>query len=233
MTTSFPDVSALREWIEASEGARIGRVMNTLDRSRKIFTGNHAELARVLEWFRDSELAAGDVRDELQTVLDGVDRCLHNYVASVKSLVDHTRAVVDREYSTGSFRRGYDERVGYFKQLPAARFVQQLREYVLHNRLPMTRARVRFTVGVGFDNSVALGVQRLLEWENWCPPAREYLQAAGDHLRLTDPVDQYAAAVEELYSWMHDEQLRIHRSAFAEVDRLREEYDRAIEAASA
>ena len=95
---SSDEYARLVDAYRSTRGHDIYWKMNSVAVSHSLFVGNHDELLRKLA--AHSELS--DVvrlyhqghRDEMNAEFREIMRLLHNYVAAVKSLVDHTRRIV-------------------------------------------------------------------------------------------------------------------------------------------
>jgi hypothetical protein len=226
----------LRAKVSACRGWTLQREFAGLARSYKVFLGNDEELSRYLH--RHSELPAAlelwsvENREGFERFLDEVDRLLHNYVASVGTLRDHTRNVWDRhpppdptvldEYAT---RKGRT-----FATSGLAQFVLNLRNYALHNRLPLARGRFSIVPDESFEAIVFLEREELLKWNGWNLHARSYLESASEDVSLSDVVEQYSTTVVEFNTWLGEAFIRGHLDAFDELEELKQEYARAFRA---
>jgi hypothetical protein len=180
-----------------------------LARSYRLFLGNDRELQSFLTAHEQPpavlELWAPRNRVAFEGFLDEVDRLLHNYLASALSLREHTRRVRRKYAQAAGLEEAYDEHVRQsFLDDPACSFVQGLRNYCLHFRLPIARGQLSGEVTAGewsMWDSVNLLKSDLLAWENWGPPAKAYLHSAPDKIDLKDVVRQYTAAVTTFHTW--------------------------------
>jgi len=107
-----------------------------------VFKGNARELQGYLDRHSDPAVALPiwDLkhRERLHDFLDEVGRLLHNYLAAVGSLRDHTRILWDTYLAEDP---AYTEKVqATFAESGCCVFVQDLRNYTLHNQLPVAHA---------------------------------------------------------------------------------------------
>ncbi len=66
-----------------------------------------------------------------------VTRRVHNFVAAALTLVEHTRIFMRKNYSDTPILDRYQTKIDAdFKDEPLVQFVQNLRNYILHNGLP-------------------------------------------------------------------------------------------------
>src|SRR6267143_1847756 len=133
---------ALMKQLEATEGWKIRQRILFHSVSYRIFMGNYEELKNALEAYHNPDFAlplwSVTNRPQLDLFQTSIVRMLQNYVASAKSLVDHTRKFVRTYYAGTDFEKNYDSKVDeVFHNLFCA-FIMDLRDYILHNGLPLT-----------------------------------------------------------------------------------------------
>lgn len=222
------EIKEIESRMTGSPGWRVVAESEALGRSFRVFTGNARELLRTLAVFGNPEAIAllwdVDRRVEFEAVLGEVDRQLHNYLASVKSLVDHTRSIVDGMYPVGSaFRATYEAEKDRLSSTARARFVQDLRNYTLHRRLPNPIGRLSMERDQPARSRVLLSTAELLEWDGWSAGARGFLQTAGDEIDLADVIGGYTQEVGAFYQWFGGEQEREHATELADLQAMRQE----------
>ncbi len=128
----------------ASEGNQVMVRISAFQNSYRVFIGNHRELKRFLAYIAEPTVAAPlweeTHRERLDQARWEVLRLFHNYVASALSLVDVTRRFMNKNYAGTVFFNEYQVRISNtFDEAPLHRFVQGLRVYTLHRRLPAMR----------------------------------------------------------------------------------------------
>jgi hypothetical protein len=161
------ELSRLQELHQSSEGNKILGRTYAHGISQRVFQGNHMELKSFLD-----HIAAPTVhahmwderhRYRIDYAQDEVARLLHNYVSAVMSLVAATRNFVNEHYPDTYLSREYERRVRQdFAENPLHIFIQSLRNYTHHYRLPATRAvaslKRREDGGTDLDNAFKLRV---------------------------------------------------------------------------
>src|SRR5437870_888912 len=110
-----------------------------LDLSLYVFHTNFKELYALITGITTNPQAAQlyTVENQEKLYLVGYDivRRIHNFVASVKSLVDHTRNTHRKLYKDTDLFPDYQERINTdFAHNPQSQFIQELREYAQHYR---------------------------------------------------------------------------------------------------
>lgn len=101
-------------------------------------------------------------------------RLIHNFLASVKTLVDNSRRVSDK-YLESNLKEQYIEEIK-MKILsdPISLIVLKLRNYLLHVDMPSIENQVN--IETGNNTALKLCPKRLLEWSKWNSVEREYLE---------------------------------------------------------
>lgn len=177
----------------------------------EIFKANFRDINLMLHRFGDAEYVF-QVRETGRFVEDDVlfstrlAQWLFNYLSSLAALVDHTRNTIQASALAVDRREEYDRRVQKnFRDSPRASFLKQLRNYMLHDRLPTTIARWDET-GEGSDDisnsDVMLELGSMTQWDGWSPASRAFMESEGSRTRLLPLVSRYADAVFALYGWL-------------------------------
>jgi hypothetical protein len=173
--------------------------------SHGVFAGNHKELHQRLLHYADSEAAADFFKTgrqvESNAELREIIRLIHNYVAAVKMLVDHTR-IIARELLKGAALVEYEQKVDAdFKGDEASRFLHRLRDYLLH----ITNAPIVAKLSLdGSDSGLFLSQAELLAWKDWSPSNREFIKTHKSGIHLLTLVDDYDRNVQAFYEWLID-----------------------------
>lgn len=127
-------------------------------------------------------------------------RLIHNYVASAKTVVDHTRRL-KRKYLDEASQREFDRRVqSEFKDCLEAQIILQLRNYILHVDLPSICNRVNIENG---NSRLAFLPKNLLLWDGWHQEVKEYLKSVDKgYLMLQELFEDYTKRTKELNNWL-------------------------------
>lgn len=218
----------LQQKIAGSEGVRISNLLQLQECSIHAFRENLFELNARLALFDKPELILQlfdeQRREELRTFQRDIFRLLHNFLASVKTLVDHTRILTKELYSDTDFEKQVQSKVDQqFANSPLAQFVHCLRNYTLHKDLAFTHASMSFKEGEKIKISIQIDLEQLRKWDKWNQKAQEYLGSAPKSLPLKNIVDEYAGLVLDFHTWLRDNQKLLHKPAFDETAKLRDE----------
>ncbi|GAA4110708.1 hypothetical protein GCM10022215_06040 [Nocardioides fonticola] len=223
--TSEPlDFSALYDEIQSHPGMLARRSWDSLLDIHVVMTRNQDELlvfVRAVEAdVRNAARLAGNVgsdeprRDMFRELI----RRLHNYVASVGTLIDHTRNLM-RKYEGTSTYAEFEARRLAATSNDVVSFVSKLRNYVLHVGVP--GVGIQFSVTNGEENvTIFLDRDRALQWKDWPKAARRYLNSKPSKLSVVDVIEEYGGVIEELYRWLYDQFPTLHGEDIAAVNEL-------------
>ncbi len=211
--------------LRSTQGWKVRQKIELLDGSFYIFRNNRIELFQLLRISGDPraflEISKVSNREILDVYFKEVNRRLHNFVASAKMLVDHTRIIARELYEETTFWNEYDLQIETrFKSNQVVQFVHDLRNYTLHYKLPTPRARIRFTQGEDFDTSLRLDMNALQRWNGWSSTARRFFREMGDDEELFKIVNSYTEAVTGFHDWFYNKQIELHQKDFKETDDL-------------
>lgn len=160
-------------------------------------------------------------------------RHLVNYLATVSTLVDHSRNLMRRyKNSNPNLVEEYDVRMSKTITLPVVFFVQGLRNYLLHNRMPSVVVQMSFTSEQQDTQfTVRLDTEKLYEWGKWKNDARTYMNGKVS-IAVRDAVIEYTDAIEALYDWLFSMAFpSVQRTSWQKIElqnelvRLMEEHD--------
>src|SRR5437764_5149557 len=112
-----------------------------LELSRYICDKNYQDLVAILNFVtvdpRGNELHRVENKDKLTAFSYEIVCKLHNYITAVETLVSHSRTIHVRLCEQNNLFPDYNERVNAdFNNDPLAGFIQELRNYFLHEPSP-------------------------------------------------------------------------------------------------
>lgn len=141
------EVAEMQQSIQASKGSRVILDTEALIRTFSIVHRNAKEL---VSWVREGQegpravaLQSQGNEADLDEYLHELTRKLHNFVASVGTLVAHSRRLVRRLFPDGLVRREYDEHVAAISDSMEHQVLQALRNHTLHYALPGLTSEMR------------------------------------------------------------------------------------------
>lgn len=199
--------------LEALPGAQLKRDLDALNRCSYIIGENGKELAAHVAGFLNSQQHVSDVSDRY---VNELVRLLHNYLASVTSLIDAQRVVMRHRWpTTNKDEKSEFETKDYAEQLAAtfetgeAEFMVKLRNYCTHYSVPLPSlgTTIRWENGgpVVQVNTLQLDRDLLLRWDKWGAPAKTYLGGQEASFDLAPIIESYMKSVREFYEWFWGE----------------------------
>lgn len=229
---------ALFKKIHESAGMTYLNRSKIRDFSTNIFWSNYIELKRACEIVENPEvgikLFGGEQREASTQVHMEVMRLFHNFLAAAKSLVDHTRVFVDERYSGSPLSDAYKDKVkNDLSENPLIRFIQDLRNYMMHKGLPS--GSMSLSVKRQADDSFAaqstVSIRRddISTWSGWTKPSRTYLISAPEHIKISDLSRDYAERIENFSEWLDGAVRRHHIRDIREFQTLQRLYRDAQE----
>ena len=212
--------------LQASPEMEIYRNLQALSASYAVFNGNYDELRRYLEHLNDPKeslfIYSSEQRENLELLLEETSRLFHNFLASAKSLVDHTRVIVNRLYSNQEFIKKYQEKLDRdIANNPIQKFVHKLRNYTQHYTLPILALQIEFAEDV--EMTVRVDVEILKQCDQWDKISMSYLENLGDSLCLISLSNEYFVIVQQFYQWLTERQTQLHRSDLENLQKMKNE----------
>lgn len=216
------ELIAMRADLRQLPGWSVRAELLAFDRSLRVFASNADELSRFLGESQEPatafQLWARDNREGFERFLDEVDRLLHNFVAGAMTLRDHARRLRRKllpDDETDNLAAECQARIDAdFTNSPLAQFVEGLRNFVLHRRLPVARGSLSWSAGGQFESRIVLYPSDLLQSRRLrrSPLATRYIEDAGDDIAIGDVVTDYRAVVVAFHDWFRSALLTRHRS---------------------
>jgi hypothetical protein len=211
---SLAQLRAEQERILAMPGRIAWAKIALLSRPGKIFVGNAETLLEHLGRMHDPEqlMATWPDPQASERFLEETERHLHNYVAAAHSRVEHVRQFVRAEWPEDSpQRREYQGRVDdECKTSPLHNFVINLRNYILHVRLPLSTEALSWQRGGPLVYQALLDSADLLQWDRWSTHARQYIRESGESVDLAGTVRTYTAKMMTFDRWVAERFTEAH-----------------------
>jgi len=205
-------LEAEQERILAMPGRVAWAKLTRLRRTQKIIHGNAKALLDHLKRMDDLDYMLRTTSDQqaFEAFLDETERHLHNYLAAAQTRVDHFRRF-KREDMPEGLQEEYQRRVNEeFGASSLHNFIIRLRALILHDRLPVQRARETWGPGDARSFQVMLDSADLLQWDDWNPKAREYIQTSGKSVDLASAVRTYTDQTIGFDRWVAEQFIGEH-----------------------
>lgn len=217
-----PYLLKLEESLDAMPGRRVNAQIAQLRRIRGIFEKNVSEFQQHLDQMKDisTSLRLLDVRNQVEydAFLNEMERLLHNVVASISSRVDLQRWLVSREWSDAntSWNGELEARKNWFVTDGASQFLKNLRNYMLHYKLPVSFGSYNLW-GDGSDYALILSAPELLKAKDaWKAPGRAWLQKSDPDINIGVIIANYLAKTSEFDNWLEQSVIEANAQALIE-----------------
>jgi hypothetical protein len=218
------DILYFMEELKNSPERALFLKLEALRASYRVFAGNYSELLRLLNIVENPEVAIRlkDVkrRAESHKVREEVTRLLHNFLASAKSLIDHMNTHMTELYTEHPLLIEYEtKRAGFLTSTSVHQFVQRLRNYTQHYKLPLTGSLLSYEAPKDLTITYYLNTGELRKWKEWSPKGRKYMESFQDTLPVRKLAEDYFSLVKEFFRWLDKRQLEVNSE---KLERLRE-----------
>lgn len=204
-----------------SQGQLVADVLNNLRTSRKLLTGNTAELEEAFAELQDM-LRHGKKFLMSDDELAEVNRRLFNWTMTRSMLVDHTRASLARLDMGEGTKWHQDIYIPRLRplQVPAFAFLKDLRNYIAHCQSVETHQRFRRLPDGQIDPIISVRDELLRRWKGWSADSKRFLKSS-DSIDLRMLVEDYKQVVDDFYEWLEGAIRERHAGDLAETERLR------------
>lgn len=218
--------SDLHKAIEKSKGKDIHLKLRGLNQSRTILNRNYFWLLQLRKLIQNkAELL------ELRNITQMSDfqlefaRNLHNYLASVKSLVDHTRVLKRKLNLDKNFENWYKQQRKKLLGTDAIVFIQQLREYVQHYSLLPSGVHVKIADSNDSEKiTLILDAPILRKFSDWKTESLRILERYPKNIDIFKLIGEYQNSLNKFYEYFYDKLETIFKKELAEFDELAKEY---------
>jgi hypothetical protein len=222
--------------IMASEALEIESRFGTLGINYYVFETNYEKLKQLLDETQkpDQMWKSGEVNAIMYELI----RLLHNFLASAKMLVDHTRHVMRDWYGDTALLDKYQSEIEKrFAANKLSAFIEDLRNYALHYQLPVTTSKIEVTRGADTNGYVEraafeLGRAELRKWSEW-NKGKDYLHQSDQDIVIEELVDQYFHQVQRLHQWISARLAAEHAEDLQWLEDRRAELEEALKQANA
>lgn len=219
----------LLDLINAHPGKRILDALHAYGATTDVLAGNARQLRTLIQSLEDPadplEIGPMGERAKLQRLFGEVFRLFHNFLSSVKTLIDHTRNLVNEDFVTEAHRSEYEASVQQeFASDPLARFMQDFRNHVLHHAVPKIELTHRFLpeprqIELNIDATAMLASAR------WTVTARSYLQEHQPKLRILHLLDGYETKARTFHEHFAERFRQYYQADLKAVSALMKEWN--------
>ncbi|MEO7098248.1 MAG: hypothetical protein ABI162_02720 [Luteolibacter sp.] len=193
--------------------------------TKDILSVNSFEVLRFIEEIesgRFSKIAFDQARRmEYRDFENHMIRYLHNFLAAVKTMVEHTRNMMRGDSISPKHRLEYQEQIKIRFSDDLSKFVEDFRNYTLHFGLP----KISHICTIPEEKwQIALNLHQLHDWEGWTARSKNFIATHPEQIRLAWLVSSYLQKAMEMHEWLIQSFMKHYNQEFEEFDRLRAEF---------
>lgn len=188
-----------------------------MDTNLFVFDGNYKELKTSIgNYSQQDNVPLIFDRDKGHLILHQIIRLHHNYLASAKNLIDHTRTLINDWYKKEDFLIEYNNQVKkQFSKNEFTGFIEDLRNYALHYSLLISGVRLSVHRNPETDEQaerVVFFIEKntLLEWSKWSK-GRTFLNKSEDEINIEKLADEYYGIIINFHGWLNSRLKDIHK----------------------
>jgi hypothetical protein len=236
------DLLAEKDALRELDGWQVKKALFGLRRSLGVFEGNSGRLVAFLGQHGDArtthealETLEFQNRAGFEKYLDETDRLLHNFLAAAESLRDHMQAIQKKhlpDLPDDPDTSEYQARKSEVFDSPAGSFVRELRQHVLHERIPETGGYAVWGSEPGdLTAGIALDRSELQAARQWSKEATRYMRDAGGDILIHEVAGEFREQVVELREWFDAALRRRNADVLKELETREAEVGEALKKA--
>lgn len=239
----------LIEEMESLKGYEIIQGIGLLKDTNYIFTQNYLELINKIEIYeKDPEIWVRINEQKLHFIILETRRLLHNYSASVLTLIDHT-SNFRKKISDKKIDNIYEKKVSRLNKHDVVIFMKHFRQYLQHYSLPIVSASFNASFNTdqlgsemdkllnwltgeikdseGIENrymiekKMYLDINELLEWKGWNSRSKDYLDEFGDKVEIKIFCEEYFHLIESFYDSFYNVVLEECKNEIIELEKFK------------
>ena len=210
------EILLLMKELEATPGFALYSELMSLNTSLYILDKNQEELTTLVTTITTSpnvrKFFLVENREGLHRLSEDVVRRLHNFIAAVASLRDHTRRQYQKFYEAQGLMPEYEAKIeSTFIEHPLSQFVQKLRIFIQHYKAPhITYLTAWNAPSTQPLRTAIISKEDLAQFDEWGPTAQQYLATIDRGVDILDATQKYRSKVLEFYEWFQTKQQEIH-----------------------
>lgn len=225
METEKPKIRDLIDKREKLEGTKLIRKIERLAISNSVLYGNFQHLLSFLQNYeRDISFSFLVNRTKQKNAMLEATRLLHNFSASVLTLIDHTRNFI-KELENQKLNEYYEQTKNKLIEHENVAFMKELRIYTQHNELPLTthlfelkrKEEGNIKSELVHKQSLCLEKKRLTEWGNWSNKAKNYLSKYESYIDIQEFSSEYYKLIKEFYDELYNYVGRVFEKEIMEL----------------
>jgi len=221
----------LLDKFEALKGTKIMNDLIHLQTSHYIVINNYRDLIKSIDSFeKDITIMFRDNYGKFILAMREITRRLHNYLASIKSLIDHTSRF-RKELDNSKIEEEFKKEIQRLTRNKCTAFVKLFRNYIQHYTLPIVAAHLRVEkidlVKPDFEENLTiyLDKEKLLKWDNWNQSSIEYMEKYDKEIPLREVFEEYEILNNLFYEWFYDKVREQYKDEINEFRKVSQKLD--------
>lgn len=204
------------------EGTKIFGLIRHLATSQYVLNGNYQELHNlIISYEQNSSILAVQNRLKLEAFHKEFLRLLHNYLASIFSLIEHTRKFC-KELNNQELDENYQVDLENLKTNNCIRFLKDLRTYTQHWKLPFVSATFSMKVAntgnrkATIQQKLILHKNDLLEWKGWSQESKKCMEIYEEKIDLKLIIDEYQELIASFHKRLRKKVVELYSKQIKE-----------------
>ncbi len=200
-----------------------------LDASLYILNENYNKLKQFINIYKISdskkvEIISPENQDNYTKYLLEITRLFHNYVASVYSLIDHTRRYYNKFYKANGLFLDYENKMTTtFKNNSLAIFIKDLRQYCQHYSIPNIFLDCLINPDESLEIYLKLEIKSLLKYDGWNHLSLKFINGhdLNKDIDLENIIDTYNDLVLKFQKWFRYREFEINKNDLENFEKIK------------
>ncbi len=205
-------------------------MLEGFNNSMYILKKNYEILFKVIELYKSNPEYFFD-NEKRGEFFNEFSRCLHNYLASISSLVDHIR-VIRKQLNNLELDEWSKLNLSELKNNDIIVFLQNLRNYTQHYKLPLVKATISFTPDGSkaqegtIDTNLVLSKVELLKWDSWGAKSRKFIENSEENIDMEKLIVEYQEIISKNYNEFIEKVRDLYSKQIKEFEDIKAEMKR-------
>jgi hypothetical protein len=215
--------NALIKEYESHPGLLFLNLYRSLNNSFYIVQKNYQDFISALKKYESdiSLMAMGNEVNRHLAIMETL-RTLHNYLASVLSLIDHSRTFIKNECP--ELTESISSQIDTLSQKGCVKFTREFRNFIQHKNLPSPSMKITYIREPNsLEQKIYFNKKDLLEWDKWSKKSRKYIESFGEELTLNKLFEDYQKLNTKNYKLICKKAVYSHKEEIIAVFKINQE----------
>jgi hypothetical protein len=188
----------LPDILEDSVAVEVNKEIEGLKISLSILEDNYEQLIEEHNRIEQADLME---EDGLEIIKGSYFTYLHNYAASVYTVIKHSQRVVSK-FGDDDFYDQYSNELEQRNLHLKSKFLHQIRHYIQKRKVPPIQIEQDINIATEeYSHELLLRKDMMMSWDGWSSDAEEYLKTLDDTIQIKQIIIEYQNGVDEFYEW--------------------------------